>query len=452
MTATETTNPWLTGAWAPVHDELDIEGLRVTGDLPDGLVGSFLRNGANPAFPPLGRYHVFDGDGMIHGLTFDGDGGVSYRNRWVRNAGLLAEMDAGAALFGGLSEFRLPPPEVMERAGMMKNTANTHVVAHAGRILALMEAAKPTELSPTLETIGEFDFGGALKGPMTAHPKFDPATGEMVFFGYSPVPPYLRVHAADAEGVLTWTADVELPSPVMMHDFVVTATKVVIFDLPAVFDLDALLGGGEGIRWDPGNGARIGVLDRGAPGDTVRWTEVDPFWVFHFMNGHDDGESVVVEGCRAARLNTSFGEEGLPEPVRPYLHRWRIDPATGAVTDEPLGDEPVDFPRVAAAHEGLDAPAGYVGCTRFWNADDAEFSGIIRHDLRTGSEIRVDYGPGKVSGEPVPAGDAVLNWVQDLAGDEHAVVVHDGETLEELARVHLPRRVPSGFHGSFLPA
>jgi carotenoid cleavage dioxygenase len=454
------TTPWLTGHFAPVHDELDVAGLRVSGALPSGLRGSFLRNGANPAFPPLGRYHLFDGDGMIHGLELDGEGGARYRNRWVRSAGFLAEQDAGHALFGGLSEFRLPPAEVLATVGPMKNTANTHVVRHAGRVLALMEAAKPVELSASLDTIGEHDFAGALHGPMTAHPKQDPATGELVFFGYSPVPPFLRVHSADADGRITWSTEVELPRAVMMHDFVVTATKVVIFDLPAVFDLDAMLAGGEGIRWEPGNGARIGVLERGAPGDTIAWTEVDPFWVFHFMNAHDDGESVVVTGCRAARLNTSFGETGLDEPIPPVLHRWTIDPTAGSVRDEPLDDRPGDFPRIDERFTGLDAPAGYLGRARAWDDDVADFDGVVRHDLRTGTSTSVGYGDGCLAGEPVFAADPdaddgesgwVLNWIHDPIAEESSVVVLDAASLEVVAKVHLPRRVPFGFHGSFLP-
>jgi carotenoid cleavage dioxygenase len=457
MTAPE---PWLSGHLAPVHDELDVAGLRVSGDLPPGLRGSFLRNGANPAFPPLGRYHVFDGDGMVHGLELDGEGGARYRNRWVRSAGFLAEQRAGHALFGGLSDFRLPPDDVLAEVGPMKNTANTHVVRHAGRILALMEAAKPVELTPELETVGEHDFGGLLKGPMTAHPKADPTTGELVFFGYSPVPPFLRVHSADAEGRLTWSTEVELPRAVMMHDFVVTPTKVVLFDLPAVFDLDAMLSGGEGIRWEPGNGARIGVLERGAAGDTIAWIEVDPFWVFHFLNAHDDGDAVVVEGCRASRLNTTFGDTPLTEPVPPLLHRWHIDPVSGSVKDEPLDDRPGDFPRVDERFGGLDAPAGYLARSRDWGVDEVDFDGVVRLDLRTGSRTVATYGADAVGGEPVFAPDPdaadgtsgwVLSWVHDRVADESAVVVLDGGSLDEVARVHLPRRVPFGFHGSWLP-
>lgn len=451
--------PWLAGNYAPVDDELDVASLAVEGELPSGLRGTFVRNGPNPAFPPLGRYHIFDGDGMLHGVTFDGEGSASYRNRWIRSAGFEAEQRAGKAIFGGLSDFRLPPAEVMAEVGMMKNTANTHVIRHAGRTLALMEAAKPIEVDERLRTIGEYDFGGTLSGPMTAHPKVDPATGEMIFFGYSPVPPYLRIHTCDADGHLTWSTPVELQRPVMMHDFAVTATRVVVFDLPAVFDLDAMMSGGEGIAWRPDTGARIGVLDRGAPGEDVRWIEVEPFWVFHFLNAHDDGDTIVVHGCRADRLNTSFGDTELTEPIPPVLHRWRIDPVAGTVVDERIGDRPADFPRIDDRYAGSDCRYGYVGRTRTWDELAAEFDGVVRHDLHTGDARSVAFGPGTSTGEPVFAPDAdaaddsgwILNFVHDSGTDTSWVSVLDAESLEAVARVTMPRRVPFGFHGSFLP-
>ena len=169
-------SPWLRGQYAPVDDELSIAALRVTGALPEGLRGAFLRNGPNPQFPPIGRYHLFDGDGMIHGVTFDGEGGASYANRWVRSAGFEAERAAGRALFGGLSEFAMPPDDIFARVGPIKNTANTHIVSHAGHLLALMEGLGPIEVADDLTTIGPFDFDGRLAGSMTAHPKTDPVT------------------------------------------------------------------------------------------------------------------------------------------------------------------------------------------------------------------------------------------------------------------------------------
>lgn len=470
-TAAGAGDPWLRGLWEPVTDEIDADDLPVTGELPRSLRGTYLRNGPNPAFPPIGRYHLFDGDGMLHGLTI-AEGRVGYRNRWVRSRGLEVERRAGRALYSGLSDFRLPDPEVVAEGGMMKNTANTHVVRHGGRLLALMEGAPPTEVTLDLDTVGEHDFGGALAGAMTAHPKVDPATGEMVFFGYSPFPPHLRVHAADADGVLRWSTPVDLPSPVMMHDFVVTERRVVVFDLPAVFDVEAMLAGGGGgfIRWAPGNGARIGVLERGAPGDSIRWVEVDPFWVFHFLNAHDDGDAVVVEGCRASRLNVGFGDE-QPTDVPTTLHRWRVDPVAGTVSEEQLDDRPADFPRVADAAAGRPARHGYLAAARPGGGSEVEFGGVTKVDLRSGASTTLAWRAGEAGGEAVFAPDPdrggatagraaggpgsddagwLLCLVSDKASRATDLVVADAGSMEEVARVHLPRRVPAGFHGSWL--
>jgi carotenoid cleavage dioxygenase-like enzyme len=231
----------------------------------------------------------------------------------------------------------------------------------------------------------------------------------------------------------------------------------VFFDLPAVFDLDAMLSGGEGIRWEPDAGARIGVLDRAAPEAGVRWFEVEPFFMFHVLNAWDDGDAVVVEGCRSDRLNTSFGDP-LDEPVRPYLHRWRLDVVTGEIAEQQLDDRPGDFPRVDDARAGQPTRFGYLAHPRRWTEDEATFDGIVKHDLVEGTSVVRRYGDRAVSGEPLFVGDPEREsedggWLLNLVQDPDAgtgLVVLDAETLEEVARVHVPVRVPSGFHGSWV--
>ena len=347
------------------------------------------------------------------------------------------------------------------RVGPVKNTANTHVVRHAGRILALLEACGPTEIGTDLSTVGEYDFAGRLQGPMTAHPKIDPVTGELVFFGASPFPPFLRVHSAAPDGTLTWSTEVDLPASVMMHDFVITETRVVIFDLPAVMDVQALVAGGTGFYWDAERGARIGVLERGADGSTTRWIDVDPFWVFHFLNAFDVGaDAIEVVGCRSPQLNASFDDTQVDPSVRPMLHRWRIDLSRGTVVDEQLDDRPTDFPRINDAFAGRAHRYGYGGPALGFADGEPPFDGVTKFDLHTGASTPRRYGPDQVCGEAVFAADPgstaedggwLLNFVHDRAADRSDVVVLDAGTLDEVARVHLPRRVPFGFHGSFLP-
>ena len=187
MTATE--SPFLTGLLTPVGDERDDFALEVTGNLPASLRGMFVRNGPNPMFAPTGRYHPFDGDGMVHALYID-DGTVAYRNRWVRSRGSLAERGGGRGAATAAWPSSGPPrPTWWRRPGSIKNTANTHFVRHAGRYLALLgggpaDRADTATSTPSASTTSPAGWSGR----MTAHPKIDPQTGEMMFFGYSPMP------------------------------------------------------------------------------------------------------------------------------------------------------------------------------------------------------------------------------------------------------------------------
>jgi carotenoid cleavage dioxygenase len=463
--AEPTTRRWLSGTLEPVHDELDVDGLEVEGELPAGLEGTYLRNGPNPQFDPIGRYHLFDGDGMLHDVRIQ-DGTARYRNRWLESRGLVAERKRGKACYGGLSEFVFADPDVLEEGGMLKNTANTHVVRHADRTFALMEAAPPTQVDPaTLETLGEHDFGGLLQGPMTAHPKLDPDTGEMLFFGYSPFPPFLRFHTVDAAGTLVRSVEVEIPNAVMMHDFAVTRQHAVFFDLPAIFDVHALMAGEGAISWKPEHGARIGVLPRSSQsGDDVRWFEIDPCYVFHFLNAWEsaDGRTITVVGCRNARLPLAFGPEELDAPVHPMLHRWVIDLDAGTVADEQLDDRPADFPRVSPAHETKAVRYGYLAGSEQEHEFDGGFDVIAKYDLESGTNEVHRFGPGLQGGEPVfapnPDGTAEDDgWLLDLVVDKATrrtqlwLLDAADVTAAPLAKVTMPRRVPPGFHGSWMP-
>ena len=175
----------------PVDREIVAEPCEVIGEIPQGLVGSFVRNGPNPMFEPIGKYHMFDGDGMLHGIDFT-DGTARYTNRWIRSRGLEAEISLGHAVYPGLSDvMNFPDASIVGDAGPVKNPANTHIVRHAGKILALWEQGLPTQIAPDLTTVGEWSFDGELQGAMTAHPRIDPRTGEMFFFSYNLFAPYL---------------------------------------------------------------------------------------------------------------------------------------------------------------------------------------------------------------------------------------------------------------------
>ena len=457
------TEPFLSGNFAPVHDEHDTDVLPVTGRIPDALQGAYLRNGSNPQFTPLGAYHWFDGDGMIHGLTLE-DGTARYRNRWVKTIGLEEERKVGHALFGGLNNFVFPDGELFEKiGGPFKNAANTHVVAHADKILALWEGGFPHELTRELETVGLWDFDGKLVGPMTAHPKIDPVTGEMLFFGYSQFPPFLRFHVVDAGGDLVRSEEIDLPAGVMIHDFVITDQHAIFLDAPAVFNLDAAMTGGPAIGWQPENGCRIGVLPRAGTAADIAWYEVEPCFVFHFMNASADGDRITIDAARHSRLGMP-GDLITEDATFPSLARFTVDTTRGTASWEQLDDRPIEFPRIDDRRAGLANRFGY--CPSMALGDDIEvgvFDHLIRYDLQTGAAVAHDFGPGRAVGEavfaPDPSSDGeddgwLLSFVYDATEDRTDFVILDARDVagEPVATVHLPTRVPHGFHGSWVPA
>ena len=457
---TPSSSPFLQGLLAPVFDERDDRELAVTGELPGAIQGMFVRNGPNPQFTPRTKYHPFDGDGMVHAVYFE-DGQARYRNRWVESRGLLAERKRGESLYGGLGEFVVPDADVVAEGGFMKNTSNTHTVRHAGKILALMEACPPTELTRELETVGEWDYDGKLQGAFTAHPKIDPNTGEMLFFGYSPFPPYLRYHVVSADGELVHSTDIDLPNPVMMHDFVITDRYTIFLDSPAIFDAQSMMEGGPMMRWDPEAGTRIGVLPRFGDGADIRWFEVDNQYVVHFFNAWEDGDRIEVRAPRFEQMPGGFEFDDPKGREAPMPWRWSIDPATGAVTDEQTDDRGGEFPRVNDDLAGRSTRYLYNCMARTWEFE-FEFHGVVKYDTQTGSAQEHFYAESEVSGEhvfvPDPDGTAeddgwLLSFVTDRATEQSDLVVLDAHdvTAEPIARVHIPRRVPIGFHANWFP-
>ncbi len=437
MTATDsTTAPFhLAGNYAPVATEVSAFDLPVTGDLPAELHGSFLRNGPNPHSGS--SPHWFFGDGMVHGIRLEQGQARWYRNRYVETTSLRD----GATIFdaGGSRDFA---------AGK----ANTHVVRHAGRILALDESSFPYEMTAELETLGPYDFGGQLRTAMTAHPKICPATEEMYFFGYGFTPPYLTYHVADAAGQLVVSREVDVPGSTMMHDFNLTERFVIFMDLPAVFDLDRALAGTMPYRFDTTYGARLGVLRRDDPHGNVRWFEVDPCYVFHPVNAHDDGRTITID---VVRYREVWAQGDNPAT----LWRWAIDLAAGTVTESQLDDRPCEFPRVDDRQISLPARRGWV--TTMPSRDTRHGNGALTvYDLETGGATTHELDPGRVPSEAVfaPADDQpggpgwLLAYVYDAGSDTSDLVILDIDDVEAapVATVHLPARVPYGFHGSWL--
>jgi carotenoid cleavage dioxygenase len=412
-------------------------------------VGAYLRNGPNPLNVEVhGRYHWFEGDGMIHAVELSHGEAACYRNRWVRTRKLARQLGTP------------PPPGPREP---VDGPANTHIIEHAGRLLALCESGLPHLLTRDLDTLRVEDFDAMLASPMTAHPHVDPETGGMAFFGYDPWgPPFLRYHEMDAVGRLVHTTDVEVPQATMQHDFAVTKSRVAFLDFPVLFDLErANDGAAIPFKWDYGAPARVGILNRGDRGTSTRWIEVDPCYVFHVMNAFDDGPDVVMDVCRYERA-FDLPQGGLLSSGLARLERWRVDPVAGSVSSIPLDDRSVEFPRIDDARAGRPYRFGY--CVEMDRTQDKDsYNALLRYDHVRDEVRRWDPGPGRSPGEPVfvRAADGkaddegwVLSLVYDAGSNTSDLVVldasHFGEDPE--AVIHLPSRVPFGFHGSWVPS
>jgi carotenoid cleavage dioxygenase len=462
MDGSQTVNPYLTGNYGPVLDELDAP-LTVKGELPKDLAGALYRNGPNPQFTPRGEYHWFGGDGMIHGFFVE-DGQARYRNRWVRTNKWRRENEAGKALFGTFGNPMTTDSSVL---GQDSGVANTNIVWHAGRLMALEEGHMPTELDPvTLETKG---YAEQYRGRVTAHPKIDPETGEMVWFGYMvgdmPFTRTVSYGVTDAAGTVIRRDDFEAPYCSMVHDFLVTRRHALFPILPLTGSLERAMRGGAPFAWEPEKGSFVGVMARDADVASIRWFETDPCYVFHPMNMWEEGEKIfadVMEYPAAPLFPLADGTRTKNQSAT--LARWTFDLAgqSNVIKRERLDDMAGEFPRFDERHAGLAYRHG-------WFAANTQRDGRIGFDAIS----QIDHQTGQRTDYLLPAGDAagepifVPRKADAAEGDGWllSVIYRGGEDVSELAvfeaqdiaagpiaTARAPRRVPFGFHGNWRSA
>jgi carotenoid cleavage dioxygenase len=430
------------GNYAPVTEEITAFDLPVEGSVPPELCGLYARNGANPRNGYSG--HWFLGDGMIHGVSLRDGKAEWYRNRWVRTP-----------CFAGAP--RTPESALDIRFSL----ANTSLVAHAGRILALVENALPMEVTRELGTAGFHDFGGALQTPFTAHPKICSLTGEMHFFGYRVLPPFLTYHVANREGALVRSLEIPVKGATMIHDFALTAGHVIFMDLPVVFDIALAAAGTMPFTWSETYGARLGILPRGAGIEKLRWVEIEPGYVYHVANAFETADSTIVVDVAWYKDQWRRGP-GAKRPEGANLKRWRIAPGAGKAEELQIDDRRMEFPRIDDRRTGQ--PHGIVyGLANDRDFESGAFSGVLRYDLKCGQATCHDFGEAGVPSEfvMVPAApDAgedegwLIGFVYDRQRDTSDLLILDAQKIDAkpVARVRLPQRVPQGFHGSWFPS
>ncbi len=464
-------NPYLTGIFAPVQDEITADGLDVVGEIPRDLNGVYLRNGPNPRYAPQGRYHWFDGDGMVHAMSFE-NGTARYRNRYIRTRGLDREEQAGGPLWTGMIENPAGNPRGTARGLPFKDTANTDLTFHRGNVLATWYlCGQPVAMDPlSLETLGAETFLDTLHGDVMAHPKLDERTGELMWFDYGTRDPLLRYGVVGAAGAIEHEVAIDLPGPRMPHDMAITENFSVLMDLPLVADPEAAKRGRHKLMFDRSMPSRFGVIPRRGAASEIRWFEASPCYIYHVVNaweevspgGHD---TVVVDVCRVARPE--------PRPTRPgpmgkllgylkltaHLHRYEFDLATGTTTETQLDDVNAEFPTIDSRGQGT--PDRYAFGVHIADAETVRFSGLWRRDATTGQRTDHWFGDGRFGSEaPFAPRDGstgsddgyLVSFVTDERDGRSEVEILDAADLAAgpVARVRLPQRVPLGFHATWV--
>ena len=433
----------LQGNWAPVKEELTVSDLEVKGEVPKEINGLYIRNGMNPrsGFSD----HWFFGNGMLHGFNFE-DGKVSYKNRYVRTPYYEKDLD----IIGSFGDLSASP-------------ANTHIIKHADKFLALEEAHLPWEVDENLETKGAYDFNGKLKGAMTAHPRTCPKTGELLFFSYSVMSePYLTYYRVNPAGKLVQIEPIELPRAVMMHDWNVTENHVVFMDLPIISDMNLAVETGSPFGFKPEFGARLGVMPREGSNSDVRWFDIDPCYVFHPLNSYEDGNKIILHVCRQQEAMVGgFQDIYGGETTVARLWKWTIDLELGSVKEEQIDDAPCDFPRIDDRRIGFKNDYGYFTTLE----TDVESLTIGRHllkyDLVNDKRLTHDLGENVTGGEalfvPRTANSSEDDgWVISLAyeaeTDRSKLLIINSQDFESapVAEIYAPQRVPNGAHGSWV--
>lgn len=455
-------NPYLAGDYAPVAAETQRPLEVLEGEIPRDLRGTFVRNGPNPAMPPPGRYHWFDGDGMLHAVRFE-DGRATYTNRFIGTEGLRRERERGAPLWRGLREPVLP--ELAREP--YKDASNTDVKAHAGKLVTthFLCGAPYRVDAKSLETIDVAPFAKGF-GPVSAHVKVDDATGEMMIFSFGPRPPFMKYGVVDRTGALVHTADVPLPGVRLPHDMAITDRYSVLMDLNVFPDTASLAKGRWRTRFHDDVPARFHVIPRHGRTEDIRVFTASPCYIYHVVNAWDEGDSIVMDAHRVVRPFLNMPEQATELEKMLHnlrmdadLYRYRFDLRTGETHETHIDDRNTEFPSIDARVQGRKNRYAYaMDIPR--SGDTLRFTGIVKYDLAQGSHTAHTFGVG-LSGSESPFAPRVgaageddgylLSFVHASGASTSMLFVYDARDITRgpIAKLHVPVRVPLGFHACF---
>ena len=475
-------NPMFRGFGAPWRTEADVRDCEVEGEIPAGLDGAFYRVGPDFQYPPKFPNNIpFDGEGHVSMFRF-ANGHVDFKSRFVRTQRYNAQAAARQALFG---MYRNPHTDDPSVKNVSRGTANTTVVHHAGHLLALKEDSPPVLMDAnTLETLDDYHtFGGGMSSlTFTAHPKFDPGSGEMLGFGYEARGENtddVAVYAIDRHGKVTWEAWIKVPYVGMIHDFAVTQTHIAFLVIPMWTDVEQMKRGGVHFSWNTRLPSWLGVMRRGGDGRDVRWFKGPERCATHVMGAFSDGERIFIDMDMG--LSNQF-------PFFPFTHGEAYDrkAAEGRLTRVSVdlsnrNSESFDLevlfpaqmgilPRQDDRYQTIPYRYGFMPTIdvtrpldeRLANAPTRPVNCWTRFDLQTRATSTYFTGDSCSLQEPcfvprstsAPEGDGWLVGVQNalLEGRSNLVVI-DAQHPQEgaIATVRLPFKLNTGIHGWWVP-
>jgi carotenoid cleavage dioxygenase len=457
--------PYLQGNYAPVTEERDFDEseLRIEGQIPASLTGAFMRDGANVAYQPNHYVYPLDGDGMIHSV-YCKDGHVQYKNRWVETNHLKTERKFDRTIYGSVGKLLEVPQEVIDAGGEpnpVRNTANTNVIYHGEKLFAMWEGGFPHLLNNDLSTVGLYDYDGTLKpgDALTAHPKVCPDTGQLITCTQRWDSPNYWLQVFDAAGKHMKTTPVAFERKGIIHDLQITENYVVIFYAPAFHSMEKAMKGEDPFLWEPDLGTRIVVIPRDGNGENKIF-ETDAFFSWHFCNGFERDGKIVIDyvWINSIPFTQAQGTGVEKQPRRMY--RMTLDLATGKVTNERFSEIFCEFSRVDERRMGKDYRYGFAASSNHEWGDAHGYNCTGRFDFQTGEVALWDYGSKANAGEPVhvPNPDSEREedgWLMCFVHnpDEGAFlsILSAGEISDgPVAKVHIPGRVPNGFHGNWM--
>ena len=465
-------HPYRNGAWTPIFEELDIDDLEIIGTIPADIDGLYVRNTENPVHDSLGRYHPFDGDGMIHTIRLQ-NGRASYRNRFVRTEGFEAEQNEGGPLWVGI----MGKPSDSKRLGWgahgsVKDSSSTDVVVHAGAILSTFyQCGEGYRLDPeTLETLGTADW--VPEDGISAHPKVDETTGELLFFNYSTRAPYLHYGVVGPDNALKHFVPIELPGARLPHDMAFTENFAIFNDCPLYWKPELIERNLYIPAYHPDEPTRFGIIPRMGQPEDIKWFNAKPTYVLHWSNAYEDGDEIILDGY--------FQNDPVPPPLtdfpagyesmgasidlhsfKPELHRWRFNLKTGETSEETLfNDYPVEFGMINQQIAGQ--PYRYVYSVTGepgWFL----FNGLTKHDLETGEAEHYAFGEQRFGSEApfIPRANTrseddgyLISFITDMALDRSECIIFDAQNIAAgpVCTIILPHRISSGTHATWASA